>query len=487
VTTARPPNLVTVVLDCARAGSLSAYGAERPARTPNLDRLVQRGTLFGRAVAPGNWTLPSHMSLATGTYPWVHGLRTFRYDAPKLPKISEWLSGRGYETALFTEEIHLVAGYGLEDGYDERYCHIPATSDHDRTTSNRLFGRSGFVYGRHVRRLIERLPRASIPLSAVNFRQESAFKRRVSGEFVVRRLEEWLLRRRSDRPFHVFINVVDAHEPYPELAPRPFLGWSRRGFVQVPRFYLLAVPGLREEVPWSIIEDAYRAGIERADEKLGRIVAAMDSAGEAGRTMFVVTGDHGQSFGEGGNVYHGCGATESVLRVPLVATLPDGLPRLPRIDRWASLCEVPSWFKSAALGLEPFGPDGLAPVPFPQSPSTPGTVFAEGGPASDPNRSLDGVGNGARWNHRLVAAYSGTDKWVWDLHTSDVWRWTVRDPVGSPDRVAPTELTGPERRTTLGSIFGVRNDSDAARYAGGRTTVERAPLADVRMRSWGYD
>jgi hypothetical protein len=264
-------------------------------------------------------------------------------------------------------------------------------------------------------------------------------------------------------------------------------GLTARGFVQVPRFYLLAVPGLRDYVPWSLVEEAYLASIARADAKVGALLIALERSGELDRTMVVVTADHGQSFGEGGNVYHGCGATDSVLRVPLVVRLPPTVARIPCVDRWVSLCEIPSWLKSMALGREPYGPDGLSPIPFPAKPLPPEPVLAEGGPASDPNYSLGGIGLDHRWNHRLIAAFAGNQKWVYDTLTGDAWVWKYTDDIDDSDRLPADHLEEPEKSRVLRAVFRIEGAEGAARYGMGAGPIERPPLGDARMRSWGYD
>lgn len=481
----RAPNQLLVIWDCARAQSLDPAAGGPVARTPRFDALRRHGTSFSRAVAPGNWTLPSHQSILTGTYPWVHRLRTFGHPPVAVPQISAWLAAHGYETALFTEEIHLVSGYGLEEGYGHRWSTIPASSDEERTRSNRLFGHARWAYAPAALRLLGRFPRLAGPMSAWNYREELRFKRRVCDDRLGERFGAWLDGRDPARPFHALVNFVDAHEPYTDLPIRPFDMARRGGLVQVPRFYLLSVPGLAERMPWDRVEAAYRRAIERADRKLGALLDHLERVGEGDRTMVIVTADHGQSFGEGGNIYHGCGATDSVLRVPLVVRPPAGIERIERVEEWTSLCEIPSWMRSAAVGQAPFLPDGLAPVPFPAEPPRTTAVLAEGGPASDPNRSLAAISPGSSWNHRLVAAYRGSEKWVWDTTTGALDRWETRVgfTVGAAEPVPPGA-----RDRLLAEVFGMRSEEARDRFRSPtKRTATGSALGAERMRSWGYD
>ncbi len=479
-----PPNLVLIVMDGARATSIAGHGGNRTARTPALDRLRIEGTFFSHAVAPGNWTLPSHLSLFTATLPWTHRLRTFRRGTSPLPTIATWLTARGYETALFTEEVHLVAGYGLEEGFQYRECPVPGQSDEDRTITNRVFGHSHWLYSERVRRLMAALPPAALPLTWPNHRAEIAFKRSVTSGSLLDGFERWLGLRDRSRPFHALFNFVDPHEPYEVGTGPDHPGILARRYATVPRFYLLTVPELRGLVPWREVESQYLKCLEDVDRKVARIRADLEAAGELDRTLFVVTSDHGQSFGEGGNVYHGCGATDSVLRVPLVVRPPGGIDAPNVVDRWVSLCDVPSWFKASALGSPPFDKDGFPMVPFPVLALTPEPVLAEGGPASDPNLSLRGIGMDHRWNHRLVAAYQGPEKYVLDLHARDLRMW----PAGSvPDRDPPVHLSSKEATDLLPILFGVRDPRHLSDEADQSTTPPRPPLDDRRMRSWGYD
>jgi arylsulfatase A-like enzyme len=478
------PNLVVVVLDGARAINFAGNGGDRIARTPAIDRLRQEGTGFSHAIAPGNWTLPSHMSMLTSTLPWVHRLRTFRTGTSHPPTIASWLRDRGYATGVFTEEVHLIAGYGLEDGYDFRFCPVPALSDEDRTITNRLFGHSKFLYSESVRRLMARLPPAALPITAPNFRAETEFKRTVTSDRTVESFGRWLGALDRSRPFHALLNFVDPHEPYDLRRSSEPAGPVARRYASVPRFYLLAVPEVRDRVPWKAVEASYLESLADVDRKVARVREILEQASMLDHTLVVVTSDHGQSFGEGGNIYHGCGATDSVLRIPLIIRPPEGIDVPRSVDRWVGVCDLASWLKATALGLPPYDAGGFATLPFPAVSAPAEPVLAEGGPASDPNLSLASVTLTPRWNHRLIAAYRGREKYVLDLVAGDVRVWAAGS---NPDRDAPQQLLPAEMHDVLETVFGFPDPKSLMEDSDRGTGPRRAPLEDRRMRSWGYD
>ncbi len=483
------PNLLLVVLDCARAKSFPGGpdGMDgMVARTPTLDRLAREGTRFPRAVAPSNWTIPSHMSFFTGAYPAHHGLRTFRAGAAPEETIASWLGRRGYETALFSEMVHLTGGYGLEEGFSERFGRKLGISDEERTVVNRLAGHADILYSERVRRLIGRLPPTIVPMNAFNHSQEVTYKREVCSEGTVTEFDGWLARRRSGSPFFAFVNFVDPHEPYPHVEDGAPVGLLSKWYARTPRYYLLAVEGLQEKVPWNYLLRGYLATLAEADRKVGLLLDALARRGELDRTLVVVTADHGQSFGESGNVYHGCGATESIARVPLVVRPPAGTSLPAHVDRWTSLCEIPSWLRSVASGRPPYDEEGHAPFPFRAAAPDDTVVYCEGAPASDPNRSLRGIGRDRSWNHRLLAAYRGREKYVLDLVTGELVGWEAR---GDLDARPGTAYDRRERDALRDELFGPYDAWEAERRARRPSDLERdvAP-ADVsgRLRSWGY-
>jgi uncharacterized sulfatase len=122
------PNILLIVLDTQRADRLSCYWSEEErARqvptSPNLDRLAAESTLFERAIAPAQWTIPSHASLFTGEYPSTH--QTVQADlelSPALPTLAELLKLGGYTTVGFCNNPLVgILKNGLRRGFDTFY------------------------------------------------------------------------------------------------------------------------------------------------------------------------------------------------------------------------------------------------------------------------------------------------------------------------------------------------------------------------------
>ncbi|MCI4346660.1 MAG: sulfatase-like hydrolase/transferase, partial [Thermoplasmata archaeon] len=358
-------------------------------------------------------------------------------------------------------------------------------SEEEKTFVNGLVGRAKFLYSARTRELFSRLPPLIAPLSWLFHSQEVAFKEEVCGDFTLDRFAAWLEKRPQDRPFYAFCNLVDTHDPYELVPDGERLSLVDRAYLFAPRYYLLAVPGIQARVKWPALVRGYIRSIEAADRKLGRLLQLLRAHGEEERTLLVVTSDHGQSFGEGGNAFHGCGATDSVTRVPLVVVPPKGTTLPKRVERWVSLCEVDSWLRSTAAGSPPFDEDGRAPPPHRRGDTYGGVVYSEGAPVSDLIRSLRGIRVDQSWNHRLLAAYRGNEKFVIDLDTSELFRWTMDT---DPDPVPPTRLSGVEAATTRSELFGAYElDEKARRAHAGAAPVALEREIDERLRSWGYD
>ncbi|HET9793062.1 MAG TPA: sulfatase-like hydrolase/transferase [Thermoanaerobaculia bacterium] len=119
-------DVVLVTIDTLRADA-PGYAGDARVSTPQLDRIAREGRIFTRAHAQNVITLPSHVNILTGLYPFQHGVRDndgFRLD-PKIPTLATFLKARGYATAAFIGAFPLDARFGLAKDFDVYDQHYP--------------------------------------------------------------------------------------------------------------------------------------------------------------------------------------------------------------------------------------------------------------------------------------------------------------------------------------------------------------------------
>lgn len=122
--TAVRPNILLITVDTLRADRL------RRGFTPSIDALADAGARFVNARTAVPLTLPSHVTILTGTLPPVHGVRdnglAFKPGPPTLARV---LHDAGYRTGAFVGAYVLNHVFGLADGfdtYDDRVHRNPA-------------------------------------------------------------------------------------------------------------------------------------------------------------------------------------------------------------------------------------------------------------------------------------------------------------------------------------------------------------------------
>jgi arylsulfatase A-like enzyme/tetratricopeptide (TPR) repeat protein len=134
-----PPDVVLVTIDTLRADIPGFAGNSRVA-TPNLDRIAAEGVVFDNAHGQNVVTLPSHVNILTGLYPYQHGVRDndgFRLGAD-VPTLATRLKARGYSTAAFIGAFPLDSRYGLARGFDVYDQSFPqGTGSYDLTVPER--------------------------------------------------------------------------------------------------------------------------------------------------------------------------------------------------------------------------------------------------------------------------------------------------------------------------------------------------------------
>ena len=92
--------VLLLVVDSLRADAPSFAGG--PAATPHLDRLAAEGVSFDRSWASAGWTVPSLVSLVTGTFAHRVGVSRWRHAFPaRRPTLMSAFAASGFDVLSF--------------------------------------------------------------------------------------------------------------------------------------------------------------------------------------------------------------------------------------------------------------------------------------------------------------------------------------------------------------------------------------------------
>jgi arylsulfatase A-like enzyme len=318
------PNILLLVLDTVRAWSLDLYGYGRPT-TPRLRSWAQRGVVFDRALAAAPWTTQSHAVMFTGRHPTELSVEWNRPLDGTFPTLAEVLRDAGYATGGFGGNyLNVGRSTGLGRGFlhYEDYPLRPLAFIRNTSLLGRIFGidRVAAMVGR--RRMIPGLV----------------------GVDVNRRFLRWL-DGRGTGPWFAFLNYYDAHGPY--LPPAPYdTMYASKPDAAVDRYWarmqrLYGPPQIPLEV-LAISLDAYDGAITYLDFQIDSLLRALAARGQLSNTIVVMTSDHGELFGEHGVIAHGNNLYLPVLHVPLIVIAPGRAPEGLRVERLASLRDLPA-------------------------------------------------------------------------------------------------------------------------------------------------
>jgi choline-sulfatase len=318
------PNILVLLTDDQAVETIRALG-DIDIDTPNLDRLVARGTTFTHAYNMGSYShavcVASRTMLMTGRSLWdaqrIHANADEERAAGRLwPQL---LARDGYRT-YFTGKWHIPAD--ATQAFD-RVSHVRPGMPKDTPAG----------YSRPVAGQPD--PWSPSDPAFGGFWEGGTHWTEVTADDAVGFLTEAKTR---PEPFFMYVAFNAPHDPrqspqayvdrYPlerVSLPQPFLGEyphnEAMGAGRTLRDERLA-PFPRTEHAVKVHRAEYYALVTHLDDHIGRVLAALDESGKADNTWIFITSDHGLAVGRHGlfgkqNMY------EHSIRVPFVVVGPE--------------------------------------------------------------------------------------------------------------------------------------------------------------------
>lgn len=355
-------NVLFIAVDDLKP-TVGCYG-DALAKTPNLDRLAARGTLFERAYCMQAVCSPSRNAVLTGLRPQtlrIYDLATnFRRSVPDVVTLPQHFKSLGYRSEGIGKIFHV--GHGNSD--DKASWSVPhysgKTIQYVLPENRHEVSREEALFANKPAKKSRRLPKGA-PTESADVSDNTYSDGQIADE-AIRRLEK--AKANPHQPFFLAVGFLKPHLPFcaptrywqmhdpkalplpdfttpPKNAP-PFAPtqWGElRNYMGIPE------KGDLDEATVRHLIHGYYAATSFMDAQLGRVLDALDRLGLAENTIVVLWGDHGWHLGD-----HGmwCKHTnyEQATRAPLLFVAP-GLPEGMRskhivefVDIYPTLCDL---------------------------------------------------------------------------------------------------------------------------------------------------
>ncbi|MHB9036432.1 MAG: sulfatase family protein [Armatimonadota bacterium] len=293
------PNLLFIHTDQHHFEAISGLGC-RHVRTPNIDRLMSRGTTFTQSYSANPVCCPARACWYTGRPSSENGVMTNAHTiVPDMPDLGQWFGAHGYTTS-----------------YSGKW-HVPGR---DAYKSFNVLAADPSGLGEHSD--------STISISA------ESFLRSYSGE------KPFFLSLGFMQPhdvcFWVFghkdnvdslpksLNPADMPELPPNFRcnctePESFAKWLKE---TGPRN---ASDRMWNELTWRYYLWSYYRMVEMADAEIGRVLDALEESEFASNTIVVFTADHGDGLARH-ELVSKMFLYDEAARVPFVISCPDRIP-----------------------------------------------------------------------------------------------------------------------------------------------------------------
>ena len=364
---AAKPNVLFIAVDDLNDW-VGVLGGHPQARTPNIDRLARRGTLFTNAHCSAPGCNASRSSLLSGLRPSTTGIYANAHDWRQAPRLKGAVTlprhfrdtgyltlgaGKLFHAHTFFDKKNL-SGYpdpgAWHDYFPSKTQQMPeeAVPENWPVNSSRKFYRGHFDWA---------------PLQIRNAEMADA------------KVVSWAAKRlakRHEQPLFLSVGIYRPHVPW--YAPQKYFDRFPLDEIQLPKHLkgdLGDVPAagqkmakrhwhewITENGQWKKAVQGYLASLAFADEMVGELLDALDNGPMANDTLIVFWGDHGYHLGEKES-WEKFALWEDTTRVPLIIVDPGRTKPGTHCDSPVSLLDLyPTLIELCGLGKPPQSLEG---------------------------------------------------------------------------------------------------------------------------------
>jgi len=338
-------NIIIYVIDCLRPDFLGCYGFGKPT-SPNIDKIAKDGVVFKNAYTSGTWTKPVATPLVTGIHPSCLGMQNpalaFRGYQSFLQKV---VKEKGFKTHVFSANPYFSKSFGFTEGFDAEY---------DVDFFEQLFHKNP-----SNKEIINKIRWETPPIIPSQYLHDLFYQ---TLEF-------------SNNNFVVFWSM-DPHGPYCIRGDKSYFGNSLSDYLEGETYFLknnrlaTRIQKFLRLVLFNLFNYYNRKRIEKMksfycetirynDEKIGELVERLKQKGTYEDTLFILFGDHGDSFMEHGEYGHCSIPYNEVIKIPLIIKFPGQKYAGREVSENVSTMDIyPTILEMLGAGIDSMGVDG---------------------------------------------------------------------------------------------------------------------------------
>lgn len=307
-------NVLFIISDDLTYSALSCYG-NSVSKTPNIDRLADKGVRFTRAYCQGTYCGPSRASFMSGYYPHATGVLGYTNPRPEIGDRQTWaqlFKDNGYYSARVSKVFHMGVPGGIEEGSDgaddaltwtERYNsqgpEWKAPGDAE-TLENNPDGKKPAVGG-NTYVVVEADGDDMVHSDGKTSKKAVELIRQFDKKTGSRRGENFWLGVGFVRPHVPLVapaNYFPPYKPYNKMVLPPKLpgDWND---IPTPGINYKTSQGMEMDIRrQKKLLGGYYASVAFMDKQVGKVLDALKEAGLEEETIIVFTSDHGYHLGE---------------------------------------------------------------------------------------------------------------------------------------------------------------------------------------------